>query len=90
MSGVYEKASQQGIGVLLSGQRGNWTVSWGPILDYQAMLLKKLHWIRFYRELYLYSRNIGVKKSRVFEVVRRKAFPFLHQLLFQENKMQIP
>ncbi|PQZ57245.1 asparagine synthetase B [Bacillus sp. MYb209] len=82
LSGVYEKASQHGIGVLLSGQRGNWTVSWGPILDYQAMLLKKLHWIRFYRELYLYSRNIGVKKSRVFEVVRRKAFPFLHQLLF--------
>lgn len=61
LRGVYEKASQRDIGVLLSGQRGNWTVSWGPIFDYQAMLLKKLHWIRFYRELHLYSRNIGVK-----------------------------
>ncbi|MFJ8352999.1 lasso peptide isopeptide bond-forming cyclase [Bacillus paramycoides] len=90
LSGVYEKASQNGIGVLLSGQRGNWTVSWGPILDYQAMLLKKLHWIRFYRELHLYSRNIGAKKSRVFEVVRRKAFPFLHQLLSSEEQDVFP
>ncbi|MBW3495095.1 MULTISPECIES: lasso peptide isopeptide bond-forming cyclase [Bacillus] len=90
LSGVYEKASQHGIGVLLSGQRGNWTVSWGPILDYQAMLLKKLHWMRFYRELYLYSRNLGVKKSRVFEVVRRKAFPFLHQLLSSEEQDVFP
>ena len=90
LSGVYEKASQRGIGVLLSGQRGNWTVSWGPILDYQAMLLKKLHWMRFYRELYLYSRNLGVKKSRVFEVVRRKAFPFLHQLLSSEEQAVFP
>ncbi|MBE7101562.1 lasso peptide isopeptide bond-forming cyclase [Bacillus cereus] len=90
LSGVYERASQHGIGVLLSGQRGNWTVSWGPIFDYQAMLLKKLHWIRFYRELYLYSRNIGVKKSRVFEVVRRKAFPFLYQLLSSEEQDVFP
>ncbi|HDR3886980.1 TPA: lasso peptide isopeptide bond-forming cyclase [Bacillus cereus] len=90
LRGVYEKASQRDIGVLLSGQRGNWTVSWGPIFDYQAMLLKKLHWIRFYRELHLYSRNIGVKKSRVFEVVRRKAFPFLHQLLSSEEQDVFP
>ncbi|EJV82550.1 lasso peptide isopeptide bond-forming cyclase [Bacillus cereus] len=90
LSGVYEKASQHGIGVLLSGQRGNWTVSWGPIFDYQAMLLKKLHWIRFYRELHLYSKNIGVKKSRVFEVVRRKAFPFLYQLLSSEEQDVFP
>lgn len=90
LRGVYEKASQRGIGVLLSGQRGNWTVSWGPTFDYQAMLLKKLHWIRFYRELYLYSRNIGVKKSRVFEVVRRKAFPFWYQLLSSEEQDVFP
>ena len=47
-------------------QRGNWTVSWGPALDYHAMLFKKLNWIQFYREIDLYSKNIGVKKSRVF------------------------
>ncbi|MFD0771241.1 lasso peptide isopeptide bond-forming cyclase [Bacillus sp. CGMCC 1.60114] len=90
LKGVYEEAHQQGIGVLLSGQRGNWTVSWGPVLDYQAMLLKRLHWIRFFRELHLYSRNIGVKKSRVFAVVRQKAFPFLNQLFSSEDQSLFP
>ncbi|PFN01782.1 MULTISPECIES: lasso peptide isopeptide bond-forming cyclase [Bacillus cereus group] len=90
LKGLYEEAHQQGVGVLLSGQRGNWTVSWGPVFDYQAMLLKRLHWIRFFRELHLYSRNIGVKKSRVFEVVRKKAFPFLNQLFSSEEESFFP
>ncbi|MGG0185187.1 lasso peptide isopeptide bond-forming cyclase [Bacillus rhizoplanae] len=90
LKGVYEEAHQQGIGVLLSGQRGNWTVSWGPVLDYQAMLLKRLRWIRFFRELHLYSRNIGVKKSRVFAVVRKKAFPFLNQVFSSEEESLFP
>ncbi|CAG9613445.1 hypothetical protein BACCIP111899_02660 [Bacillus rhizoplanae] len=90
LKGVYEEAHQQGIGVLLSGQRGNWTVSWGPVLDYQAMLLKRLRWIRFFRELHLYSRNIGVKKSRVFAVVRKKAFPFLNQVFSSEEQSLFP
>lgn len=85
LRGIYEEAQQQGIGVLLNGQRGNWTVSWGPVLDYQAMLLKKLNWIRFFHELHLYSRNLGVKKSRVFSVVRKKAFPFLNRLSSSED-----
>ncbi|HDX9578200.1 TPA: lasso peptide isopeptide bond-forming cyclase [Bacillus pseudomycoides] len=80
LKGVYEEAKKNGIGVLLSGQRGNWTVSWGPFLDYQVMLLKRLQWMSFFRELHLYSRNIGVKKSRVFEVVRKKAFPNLNRI----------
>lgn len=85
LRGIYEEAQQNGIGVLLNGQRGNWTVSWGPILDYQAMLLKKLSWIRFYQELHLYSKNLGVKKSRVFSVVRKKAFPKLNRLSSSEG-----
>ncbi|MGG2937780.1 asparagine synthase-related protein [Bacillus pacificus] len=79
LKGMYEEAHLQGIGVILSGQRGNWTVSWGPMLEYQVMLLKRLKLICFFRELHLYSKNIGVKKSRVFEVVKRKAFPFLNK-----------
>ncbi|MDQ0217476.1 lasso peptide isopeptide bond-forming cyclase [Peribacillus cavernae] len=79
LKGVYEKAHEEGVGLLLNGARGNWTISWGPALDYQAMLLKRLNVIRFYRELHRYSKNVGVKKSRVMSVVGRKAFPFLHK-----------
>lgn len=89
LKGIYEKAHQQGIGVLLNGQRGNWTVSWGPALDYQAMLLKKMNWIRLYHELQLFSKSKGVKKSRVLSLVGKKAFPFINQLSAKDQS-QIP
>ncbi|MCU5462396.1 lasso peptide isopeptide bond-forming cyclase [Bacillus cereus] len=90
LRGIYEEARLQGIGVLLNGQRGNWTVSWGPAVDYQAMLLKKMNVRRFLQELYSYSRNIGVKKSRVFSVVRKKAFSFLNRISSSKNQIVFP
>ncbi|NOU92240.1 asparagine synthetase B [Paenibacillus sp. LMG 31456] len=77
LKGMYEKAQEQGIGVLLSGQRGNTTVSWGSALEYQLSLFGKLKWIRFYQELCQYSRNKGVKKSRLIKRMIKKTFPFL-------------
>ncbi|WP_064091680.1 asparagine synthase-related protein [Rossellomorea aquimaris] len=73
LKGMFEKAQEQDIRVLLNGQRGNWTVSWGPVIDYQAMLLKKIKWLSLYREMSKYSENLGVTKSRVFSVVTKKA-----------------
>jgi len=90
MKGIYEEAQKQGIGVLLTGQRGNWTISWGPALDYQAVLLKKLNLLRFYHEMTMYSRNIGVRKARVLKFAGRKAFPFLSHLLPKEEQEVFP
>ncbi|MGP7818708.1 asparagine synthase-related protein [Niallia sp. 01092] len=80
MNGIYEQAKQKGIRVLLNGARGNWTVSWGPVLDYQALLIKKLKWLQLYQELLLYSRSIGVKRSKILSIAGRKAYPFLSRL----------
>lgn len=85
LKGIYEQAAKQGMGVLLNGQRGNWTVSWGPALDYQAKLLKRANLGSFLREVHLYSRQLGVKKSRVFPVVAKKAFPKVHSLLSKKS-----
>ncbi|MGO0259303.1 asparagine synthase-related protein [Priestia aryabhattai] len=90
LKGIYEQASKQGMGILLNGQRGNWTISWGPALDYQAKLLKRVNLGKFLRELHLYSRNIGVKKSRVLPVVAKKAFPKLNQLISSEGVVPYP
>ena len=49
---------KQGIGVLLNGQRGNWTISWGHALDYQALLLKKLKLIQLIREINFFSKGL--------------------------------
>jgi asparagine synthase (glutamine-hydrolysing) len=63
--------------VLLSGARGNYTISWGSAIDYYAILLKKLRFIRFYRELKLFSRRSGVGRSRLLPFIGRYALPFL-------------
>ncbi len=90
LKGIYEKANEEGIGILLNGARGNWTVSWGPALDYQAMLLRQMKWVRFFQELNQYSKNIGVKRSRVMSAVGKKAFPFVRNLFKSNNIHPFP
>ena len=69
LKGIFEKAHEEGIGVLLNGGRGNLSISWGPAIEYYAILLKKLKWIRLYKELNLYSNNIGVKKILILIIL---------------------
>lgn len=85
MKGIYQQAHEQDVGVLLTGSRGNWTISWGPALDYQATLLRSFKWFRFYNELQLYSKDLGIKKSRIFPVVGKKAFPQIAKLISSKN-----
>ncbi|MFS0857252.1 MULTISPECIES: asparagine synthase-related protein [Paenibacillus] len=75
--GFYEKASQQDAGILLTGARGNFTVSWGPALDYYASLLKSGRWFRWLREMQQYSERTGMKFSRIAKITGRKAYPEL-------------
>jgi asparagine synthase (glutamine-hydrolysing) len=74
LGGIYEKASQQGVGVLLNGGRGNYSISWGPALDYYSTLLKRLNLIRLYREMSMYSKNKGIGRRRLLMEVRNRAF----------------
>lgn len=81
LKGIYEQAGLKNAGVLLSGQRGNWSISWGPALDYQAKLLREFRWFRFYRENKLYSHSMGVSRKRMLKIAGRKVFPALGQLM---------
>jgi len=74
--GIFEQAAERNIAVILSGQRGNWTISWGPALDYQAALLKRLRIVRFCRELNGYADRIGTGRRQVLRTVLRKAAGF--------------
>ena len=62
---MLEKASQQDAGILLTGARGNFTISWGPALDYYASLLKSGRWYRWFREMQQYSERTGMPFSRI-------------------------
>lgn len=77
IKGTFEEASKEGIGILLSGARGNFTISWGPAFDYYAHLLKRIRWIHFAQELKNYSRNLGIGRKILLEPIGKTAFPFL-------------
>ncbi|MFC5701750.1 asparagine synthase-related protein [Cohnella faecalis] len=74
-NGIYETAKRNDVGVLLNGGRGNFTVSFGPALEYYVQLLKRLKWFTLHRELYLYSRNKGIGRRRLLGYMKDRLFP---------------
>lgn len=81
LKGIYEQAQMKGVGVLLSGQRGNWSISWGPALDYQAKLVREFRWLAFYRENRQYNDSMEANRRKVLQIVGRKVFPGLGRLM---------
>ncbi|PYZ96964.1 asparagine synthetase B [Alteribacter lacisalsi] len=79
--GIYEKAQTDGVGVLLKGARGNWTVSWGPALDYYALLVNRLRLKKLVNEVNLYSENIGIGRKQLYKIIMKKAWPKVHNAL---------
>ncbi|MFD1040634.1 lasso peptide isopeptide bond-forming cyclase [Virgibacillus byunsanensis] len=91
VKGINEQAQQRGIGILLNGARGNFSISWGPALDYYGFLLRNMRLIRLSHELQCYSTNTGIsKKGRLLSVVGKKAFPFLNLLDRSQEVYQLP
>lgn len=90
MKGIFEKAEEQGVGVLLNGGRGNLSISWGSAIPFYATLLKKMKWIRLLREMRQYSLNIGSGRAHVFSNVSRAAFPFINHLRPQGDVYHYP
>lgn len=86
LKGIYEQARLKNIGVLLSGQRGNWSISWGPALDYQAKLIREFRWLTFYRENRDYNQSMEANRRKVLQIVGKKAFPVLGRLLPQKEE----
>ncbi|WGG45874.1 asparagine synthase-related protein [Rossellomorea sp. DA94] len=87
LRGIYEEASNHGVGILLNGARGNWTISYGTAIDYYSMLLKKMQLIKFYKEINDYYLIKKTGRKRVVQQVSRRAFPLL---LSPKNKYKFP
>ncbi|MFC5703631.1 asparagine synthase-related protein [Cohnella faecalis] len=66
---IYAQARQDGVGILLTGAQGNHTISWGSAPYYFSYLLKKFRWLKLYREFQQYSRQLRVKRSRLFRAL---------------------
>lgn len=90
LKGMFEKAHEEEIGILLNGGRGNLSISWGSAIDYYATLLKKLKWIRLYQELDQYSINTGGARFRRLPIITRAAFPLVDRIFPSDTAYQFP
>lgn len=90
LKGMFEQAHEEGAGVLLNGGRGNMSISWGPAIDYYAILLKKLRWVRLSRELHRYSFNVGGSRLRMLPDIAKVAFPRLERMLPASETFKYP
>lgn len=81
IKGIFQKAYEHNVGVLLNGGRGNLSISWGSALSYYALLLKKLKWLSLIKELNLYSNNRGGSRYRLLPVIGKIAFPNIAEII---------
>lgn len=90
LKGIYEQAAARDIGVMLTGQRGNWTISWGPAMDYQASLLRKGRLVSFFWEHRRYCQSLGANPWKVLQIVGKKSFPWLAPLIAPGGDPALP
>ncbi|NRD76976.1 asparagine synthetase B [Bacillus sp. BRMEA1] len=76
--GIFEKAHDHDVGILLNGEKGNFTISWGNAMDYYAHLLKKFKWFRFLKEFQSYNQKVGGSKSQQLNYIAKLGFPVLN------------
>ncbi|WP_413307753.1 asparagine synthase-related protein [Bacillus sp. 1P10SD] len=76
LKGTFEKASLEDVRVLLNGDVGNSTISWGNSMNYYAVLLKRLKWIKLAMELDQYSKKVGGARFGNLPIIARTAFPY--------------
>ncbi|MDD3230680.1 MAG: asparagine synthase-related protein [Oscillospiraceae bacterium] len=70
----FQAANDKGIGVLLSGQTGNATVSWGNFSPYIIFLLKNARIRTFFKEIEAYSKR---QKINPLRMIRSTGFNFM-------------
>lgn len=88
LKGMFEKAREKDIGILLNGDRGNFTISWGSAIHYYELLLKRFKLYRFYTELGQYCKNAGGNRKKLFSYLIKKKFLFLGDTINQNEKAQ--
>ncbi|AXI10767.1 asparagine synthetase B [Oceanobacillus zhaokaii] len=74
ISGLYRFASEQGIKVMLTGDRGNYSVSWGNAIDIYTNLFRRFHWIKLFKEINQFIHVKGTGRKRVLQVIGKNTF----------------
>lgn len=76
---IYEKAKSDGCKVLLNGQYGNITISYGDFYDYFNTLLVTGRLTKLIHEIQMYSRNYRIGRKRILKTLLTGFFPLLNK-----------
>ncbi|MFD1707978.1 asparagine synthase-related protein [Siminovitchia sediminis] len=87
LKGIFEYAGDQHVGILLNGDRGNYSVSWGYAMGYYSILFKRLKWLKLLTELNHYCYKVGGPRLGRLPVVVRDSFPFIQKLYPKDNDL---
>lgn len=68
VEGMTRAAAEDGCSILLSGQNGNATISYGSILSYLYQKGMSGHWIAAYKEAKAFCRRRGVAGKKLLQV----------------------
>ncbi len=64
---IYEQAREKGCYILLKGQYGNATISYGKILGCIRQLMRHGHYIRAIREVNAFGQKNGIPKKKILK-----------------------
>ncbi len=73
VKGIYQKAEEENLKVLLSGERGNLSISWGSSFNYYSSLFKKARWMKLFKELTLRTNRVGGSRIKYFTTIGKSA-----------------
>lgn len=69
---IYKKCREQECYILLKGQNGNATVSYGKILTHLLYQMKHFHFLKARKETRAFSKRMGVPKKRVWKALLKE------------------
>ncbi|MFD1952799.1 asparagine synthase-related protein [Paenibacillus thailandensis] len=72
---IYQQAAADDVGILLTGARGNFSISWGSAIELYAVYLKRLKWVHLFKEVSKFGEARRVGRKRVVQAIRKQAFP---------------
>lgn len=67
---IYQQAREEGCKIILKGQYGNATISYGKILSNLRYQLSHGHFIRAYKEAKMFGAKNGVPRKKIYQAYR--------------------
>lgn len=90
LKGTFKEAYHEDIGILLNGDVGNSTISWGDAVYHYSILLKRFRWITLLREINQFSRKVGGARYSNLPIILGAAFPKWKAWLSKEKEEYDP